>query len=178
MSIPKISILPLSIEHAEARTEAIKNSISHLQPWLPWVSVDYSLADSVEYIENANKGRIKNKDYHFAIIEEAGAYAGEVKLLDVNREYYQRSASLAYWVKQSMIGRGIATEAVKQLARFAFHQLDLIRIEIFVNIDNQISQKIPKKVNASYEGKLRNKWFMNGEPQTVYMYSLIPTDLG
>jgi RimJ/RimL family protein N-acetyltransferase len=63
------------------------------------------------------------------------------------------------------------------LARFAFEELGLNRIEIMSDVENKKSRRVAEKVGAKQEGILRNRICFHGNPKDVYMFSLIPDDL-
>ena len=82
-----------------------------------------------------------------------------------------------YWVRTRHIGRGIAPAAVKLLARFAFDQLSLNRVEIVVALENAKSRRVAEKVGARQEGILRKRIAVRGTVHDAVMYSLVAEDL-
>jgi RimJ/RimL family protein N-acetyltransferase len=63
------------------------------------------------------------------------------------------------------------------LARFAFEELKLNRVEITPAIGNKASQRVAMKAGATKEGILRNGIVVRDKIYDVIMYSLIPEDL-
>jgi RimJ/RimL family protein N-acetyltransferase len=84
---------------------------------------------------------------------------------------------MAYWVRSSQIGRGLATAAVKLLAGFGFDELGLNRLEIVVAKGNFPSQRVAEKAGALREGELRRRIQVRDRIFDVVMFSLIPTDM-
>jgi RimJ/RimL family protein N-acetyltransferase len=86
--------------------------------------------------------------------------------------------NLAYIVRTSRTGEGIATEAARLVAQYGFEKLGLQRIEIVVHKDNVPSLKVAQKLGAMREALLRNRVLLHGVPSEAYLHSLIPTDFG
>ena len=91
---------------------------------------------------------------------------------------YFRLGNLAYWVRSSRLGEGIASRAVRLVTRFAFEQVGLIRAEIVVAEANLASLRVAEKVGALREGVLRNRLIIHGQIFPGVMHSLIPKDFG
>jgi RimJ/RimL family protein N-acetyltransferase len=91
-------------------------------------------------------------NYHWAICLD-GAVIGGVRLT------LERSGSgtLGYGIGTEHWGRGIATEAVREVVRYAFEELRLHRVQAWVFANNAASQRVLEKVGFSYEGVLREK---------------------
>ena len=103
-------------------------------------------------------------------------FIGNTILNHVNRKY--QMANLAYWVRSSRTGEGIATKAARYATQFGFEKLGLQRIEIVVSRDNRPSLRVAEKLGAVREGLLRNRLLILGSPCDAYMHSLIPKDFG
>ena len=86
-----------------------------------------------------------------------------------------RFGNLGYWVRSSQTGRGVAASAVALLARFAFQNTDLIRLEIVCAVGNHRSQRAAEKAGARREGILRDRLLLRGTPHDAVMYSMVKT---
>jgi ribosomal-protein-serine acetyltransferase len=135
------------------------------------------LGDWQDWIKAIDDGWENDKEYFFQIIDTGtNQVVGGVFLNHVLRQY--QMANLGYWVRTSRTGSGIATEAARQVARYAFEQLGFQRLEIVVDIGNTPSLKIAQKLGAVREGLLRNRGYVHGTPHDAFMHSLIPSDFG
>ena len=85
--------------------------------------------------------------------------------------------NLGYWVRSTAAGRGVATQAARLMARFAFEQVGLHRVEILAAIPNIASQRVAEKAGAVREGVLRNRLLIRGVSYDAILFSLIPEDL-
>jgi RimJ/RimL family protein N-acetyltransferase len=84
---------------------------------------------------------------------------------------------VGYWVRTGATRRGIAPQAVRLVARFAFETLQLSRLEIFVRPENIPSRRVAEKVGAKFEAIARNRIVQHGRAYDAALYSLIPSDL-
>ncbi|WP_299455859.1 GNAT family N-acetyltransferase [uncultured Microscilla sp.] len=66
-----------------------------------------------------------------------------------------RNGEIWYKIHSNYWGLGIATEAVSEMLRFAFHDLVLHRIEAGCAIENQRSIKVLEKIGMTSEGRKR-----------------------
>lgn len=67
-------------------------------------------------------------------------------------DVYHRKAELGYWVGRRDWGRGIASEAVRQICARAFRETDIIRIEAEVLTNNPGSIRVLEKNYFIREG--------------------------
>lgn len=117
----------------------------------------------------------KDKLYTFHVLDAStNQFVGAVAISHVDRSY--QMANMAYWVRASRAGEGIATIAANLVARYSFEKLGLHRIEIVVSKENAASLRIAEKLGAVREGLLRNRLQVQGSPCDAYMHSLIPKD--
>jgi len=119
----------------------------------------------------------QDNTYMFYVLEGTTKQMMGIALLNqVNRIH--QFANLAYLVRTSRTGEGIATEAARLVALYGFEKLEMQRIEIVVQKDNTPSLKVAEKLHAVREGLLRNRVLLHGVPCEAYLYSLIPADFG
>jgi RimJ/RimL family protein N-acetyltransferase len=111
------------------------------------------------------------QEYGFAIVDAQGGFLGGCGLNQLSAAH--RFGNLGYWVRTSASGRGVATEAARQLAEFAFRETDLVRLEIVCAAANVRSQRVAERAGAEREGVLRNRLMLHGHPVDAVMYSLV-----
>lgn len=87
------------------------------------------------------------------------------------------TAEIGYWVTASMRRRGVATRAVTLIARWAFNDLSVRRLELLTHVDNQASERVALKCGFSREGVLRSYRAIKGERVDLTIFSLLPEDL-
>jgi [ribosomal protein S5]-alanine N-acetyltransferase len=81
----------------------------------------------------------------FALVEpnDDDVVLGGGSLNSINFE--QGRAGVGYWLAPSARGRGVATHAVRLIARWAFSDLHLARPELTCGPDNRASQRVGER---------------------------------
>lgn len=86
---------------------------------------------------------------------------------------HSKTAELGYYIAEEYWGKGIMTEAVKQLCSYVFSNSDMIRIYAEPFAYNIGSQRVLEKAGFQYEGTLRRNAIKNGKVLDMKMYALI-----
>lgn len=171
-----IRIRPLQAGDAPSLYAAVRESLADLKPWMSWAHDGYSLIESQDWIEAARIGWDDSSYYGFAILDAADeTLLGSVSLSHINPVYH--FCNLGYWVRSTRRGQGIAARASRLAARFAFEQLELVRVEIVVAVGNAASLRAAEKSGARREGVLRNRMVIRETACDAVMFSLLPQDL-
>lgn len=125
----------------------------------------YTLKDADEWIEKNIKEAKKEKpvEINFAIDIE-GEVGGGIGLRNIKNG----QAEVGYWLAEKLWGKGIMTEAVKEIIGFAFETLSLNKLYADVVPVNTASMRVLKKAgfikkellkrNAKKEGKWIDHW--------------------
>lgn len=82
--------------------------------------------------------------------------------LTFGEDVYSRSAELGYWVGREFWGKGVATDAVRQICEQAFRETDVLRIEAEVFADNPGSIRVLEKNRFIREGYFCQRVWKNG----------------
>ena len=97
-----------------------------------------------------DRERHAGTQYAFGIFVD-GSFAGEINLNNVVRGAFQ-SAAIGYWIDSMRAGRSLMPEAVVVLARYAFEELNLHRLEICIIPRNVSSRRVMEKLHIREEG--------------------------
>ena len=140
--------------------EAVIESQAELSPWMPWCHAAYSKQDTVGWVESRPAAWESNAEWSFVIVDAAGRFLGACGIhgLDLRNS----CGELGYWVRTSATRNGIASEATRQLAQWAFREKQLHRIEIIASVENIGSHRVAEKAGATREGILRERLLLNG----------------
>lgn len=171
MSVAACSIRAYESQDAQALWEAARESVGEVFPWLSWCHAQYSMAEAVQWIASRAALAAEGREYSFAIVGTDGRFLGGCGLNQINRIH--RFGNLGYWVRTSATRHGVATEAVRQAAEFAFRNTDLVRLEIVCAVGNERSQQVAERAGAVREGVLRHRLLLHGQPVDAAMYSLV-----
>ncbi|MBX7168314.1 MAG: GNAT family N-acetyltransferase [Pirellulales bacterium] len=165
---------PLRIDDADALHAAAMDTVAELRQWFDWCHVDWTTAEALAVVEHNLREQQSGRSYNFVAVDAHGRIVGSTWLNRVDGQH--RFCNLGYWVRTPCAGRGIATRAAQQLARWGFDHLGLTRIEIVVDVDNAASHRVATKIGARREGLLRWRLVHHGQPHDAVMYSLLPRD--
>lgn len=80
---------------------------------------------------------------------------------------------LAYALIPEYWNKGYVSEALKEVLRFGFEVLELIRIDAEIRPGNIPSEQVLQKYGFTHEGLLRQWVLWNGEYQDMNMYALL-----
>jgi [ribosomal protein S5]-alanine N-acetyltransferase len=128
----------------------------------------YTPADTLDWIER-NEALPRRTNFVIIVDGEAAGGIGIMLREDVDR----RTAEIGYWLGRAHWGRGIATEAVRAVSKWAFTDFDLIRLEAGVFGWNPAPARVLEKAGYTLEGRLRDAITKDGETTDRMMYSLL-----
>ncbi len=70
-----------------------------------------------------------------------------------------RHAETGYELNRAYWRQGIVSEAMRTILTYAFHELDLLRIEAVVDDVNERSKALLRKLGFTHEGTLRKRFY-------------------
>lgn len=117
----------------------------------------------------------ENETFVFAIAEDSKVIGS----ISVCRQgnIHRQTGELGYYIAEAYWGKGIATEAVKQICRHVFAQSDIIRIYAEPFAYHQASCRVLEKAGFQYEGTLRSNAVKNGKVVDMKMYAVLKSDI-
>ena len=175
LAAPPILIRPFRPDDIGVMHEAARESQDQLCAWMTWCRMGYSLEDARAFVQQSENAWQKGEHYSFAIVDMGtGIFHGSVGLnhLDPSHKF----ANLGYWIRAGSTGRGFATAATRLAARFGITELGLNRLELLVPTGNVASQRVAQKAGATFEGTLRRRILLGGEPHDAALYSFVAAD--
>ncbi len=157
---------------ADAIFEAADESRERVGKWMDWLTPAYTPDDSRAWAGAAADAWGKGSACEFVIIDSTDdALAGCCGLNRINEK--DLVCNMGYWVRESKLRKGAATEAARLLAQFGHGELDLRRIEIVIAIGNLPSRKVAEKLHATYEGIQRMRLKIGELSHDAHMYALL-----
>ena len=87
------------------------------------------------------------------------------------------TAEIGYWVDPAARNRGVATEAVRAVCRWAFTRLDLEIIEWRTEVGNVASRRVAERAGFLVEATLRRRQVHRGIRVDVWVGSLLKEEL-
>lgn len=145
--------------------------------WMPWCHENYAIEESETFIESLAEKWRSGEVFGFAIFDaKTNEFLGGTGLNqpNANHKFY----NLGYWVRTSRQNRGVSSEATRLLAKAAFEDLPINRIEILMAVENVPSRKAAEKAGATREGVLRKRLIIGGGIHDAAMFSFVREDFG
>lgn len=147
-----------------------KNIQNNLRDGLPYPYTEQDGADFISAMLSADE----NETFAFAITVE-DKVVGSIGVFRQGN-IHRLTAELGYYLAEEYWGRGIMTEAVRQICQYVFEKSDIIRIYAEPFAYNAASCRVLEKAGFQYEGTLRNNAVKNGKVIDMKMYSLLKAE--
>lgn len=169
--ICKIRKWALSDAKALAAALSNKKIQDNLRDGLPY---PYTEQDGMDYI-SAMLSADENETFAFAVTADSKVIGSIGVFRQVN--IHRQAAELGYYIAEEYWGKGIMTEAVKQICEYVFQNSDIIRIYAEPFAYNTASCRVLEKAGFQYEGTLRSNAVKNGKVIDMKMYARLKTEI-
>lgn len=136
--------------------EAIDSSLEHIRPWMFWTKREpQPLAETVERLRQFRAKFDLDESFVYGVFsaDESEVIGGT----SLGRIAADEAFVIGYWIRESRIRQGFATEVTAALTRVAFELCGVDRVEIHVMPTNTASRKIPPKLGYLEEATLRRR---------------------
>ena len=133
----------------------------------------YTEQDGADFI-SAMLAADENEVFAFAITADGKAVGSIGAFRQGN--IHSRSAELGYYIGEDYWGKGITTQAVRQICAYVFENSDMIRIYAEPFAHNAASCRVLEKAGFQLEGTLRSNAVKNGKVLDMKLYSLLRTE--
>ena len=144
---------------------------NNLRDGLPY---PYTEQDGKEYISLMLDADDKNT-FAFAVTAD-GKVIGSIGAFRQDN-IHRQTAEFGYYIAEEYWGKGIMTEAVKQLCDYVFTHTDIIRIYAEPFAYNIGSCRVLEKAGFKCEGTLRSNAVKNGKVLDMKMYSKLKAEM-
>lgn len=114
---------------------------------------------------------------HFRLVADlrgSGEAVGTLGLYSYSEA--NRRAELGYDLLREHWGRGLMTEAVRELLRYAFEELGLNRVEATTDPENAASIRVLEKTGFTREGLMRERHFYKGGFHDEAFFGVLASD--
>lgn len=105
----------------------------------------------------------------FRAISVDGDIVGSISI-EPKDDIFIKDTEIGYMLSTEYHGRGIMTEATRQICEIAFAELDIERITGNVFAPNIASQKVLLKNGFELEGVMKRAVYKNGETYDLYIF--------
>ena len=128
------------------------------------------------FIERQHQRAAAGDGYSFVIAEEKNTMAGIGSIGLWLQEIESGRASIGYWLVEGARGRGMAAHALRSVVSFAFEELAIPRLQLFVEPWNVASARTAEAAGFSREATLRGWERIDGEQHDADCFALLCAD--
>jgi RimJ/RimL family protein N-acetyltransferase len=136
----------------------VADNWSRISDLLPQTVETVSDKETAEmYVRQKLAAWLQQQEYCFGMWDNQKALLiGFVRLYNINWEV--PSADITFFIDRNFEGKGLMTEVVQTVMRFAFSQLHIEKIRLRTAMDNYATQRVARKCGFRREGDLRSEF--------------------
>lgn len=108
------------------------------------------------------------------VLKDTGDFVGTLGLNNLST--YSKKAEIGFELHPSHWNNGITSEAVKEVLRYSFEYLELIRIGAVTYPQNEPSIQLLERLGFTKEGLLRGYLYQNNQSHDAFIFSLLRTE--
>ncbi len=132
-------------------------------------------AEVDELLEKYINSYQKNDYYRWAIIEKnSDECIGQIAYFLVDSK--NNFAEIEYCIGSDFQCKGYATEATKAVIQYGFDKINLHKVQICTKTINKPSKRVIEKCGFTYEGTLRDYFYMDGEYVGRLYFSMLKSE--
>jgi RimJ/RimL family protein N-acetyltransferase len=143
-------------DDAPLMKEVVDSSLEHLRPWMPWARFEPQTIDEKIELARTFRGEFDlGTNFVYGVFEpdESRALGGS----GLHPRGGEGSLEIGYWIRADAIGRGLATEVAAVLTRVGFEKVELDRVDVQADPENERSLNVARKLGFVEEGRLRRR---------------------
>lgn len=131
-----------------------------------------SIEEDRQFLQKAAEAYQTHSDFIWGICEKgSGRLIGTCRLFDLHLT--DRRAEVSYLIHPAYQGRGIASDTVRALIRYAFGELGLVRLQARCVSENIGSERVMQKCGMALEGTLRSYANIHNSWKDFKLYAII-----
>lgn len=126
------------------------------------------------WIASYEAGRRDGSREGFAVFDADGRFVGLGLAPGIDRAAGE--LELGYIVARAARGRGVATEILRLLTRWAFEEAEAQRVYLIIDVDNPASARVAERCGYRLEGVMRSIHVKQGQRADAGLWSRLPGD--
>jgi [ribosomal protein S5]-alanine N-acetyltransferase len=131
-----------------------------------------SIEEAKKLIDMFQKNFYEKRSMRWGIVlKENNKFIGTLGLNGLQLK--NKKAEIGYEIHPSYWRKGYTSEAIKEVLRYSYLELELNRIGAVVYVENEASSNLLEKLGFKKEGVLRDYLFQNNSFHTTSMFSLL-----
>jgi ribosomal-protein-serine acetyltransferase len=168
-----VQLRDLEAWHAPEFFAAVDGARDYLRPWIPFATKVTDVVTARELLQRFAVFRAEDTGRMYGIWVD-GKLCGGTLFKDFNA--HMGVCEVGVWLVPEAAGRGLVNKAVKVMARWAFQERGMHRIEWLCDPANERSIAAAQRLGMTVEGVQRGSWMLNGERKDTMVFALLATD--
>lgn len=137
--------------HAESVARAVRESLAHLRPWMPWAAGEDSADPEFQRRRLLEVESAWDRGDEFGFVLTAATADEVFGAFGLMTRRGPGVLEIGYWVHADVGGRGVATSAARALTRVALAESDVDCVAIVCDAANVRSAAIPRALGYRLE---------------------------
>ena len=154
--------------------EAIQKAFNHKDIYhvTTHITHPYTLQNAKDFIRKTIIESQSGVGYYFAmILKQSGELIGECHIIHIRRKHMK--CEIGFGINPNYWDRGYATEASRELIRYAFEDLKMHRIEAETMASNVASRRVLEKLGFTLDGICREQYKQRDKHVDFAHYGLL-----
>ena len=177
----QVTIRPFKSSDASNLQRAILGSVGHVGQWLDWCTPRYTLSSARSWLQESKSLWDEGTAYLWAIVPMEPSSLRSNPILgcvEINVPAIGTPvARMGYWVAREVLGCGVCTQAAVQALQWGFEQLNLERVELLIQPDNEASIAVAKKLGATFQERLEGAIAFHDQRKAADLYAVTAAPL-
>lgn len=144
----RLMLRPIESDDSDMIYNAVRESLSELEPWLPWATSSFTHQQAEENSRHLHAAYVLRSSMQYLVFKDNN-FVGLIGLFNINWDI--PSASIELWCCSSEIKNGYLTEALQALSIFAFDVLKLKRLQFVCDAENEPAIKLAERAEYRLE---------------------------
>lgn len=139
--------------------------------WSPHPDIYYT-SDYLRFISKKYKN---GEFYDWGVVDkESGRFIGTCGFTRIDEE--NKACEVGYVLNPEFWNRGIASEVLSRVIKFAFEELALNRVECRYMSENIASRKVMEKCHMTYEGMHKSMLYVKGQFRDIGYCAILKSE--
>ncbi|PAJ73385.1 RimJ/RimL family protein N-acetyltransferase [Pseudoalteromonas sp. NBT06-2] len=149
--------------------EIVNREREYLSQWLAWPPHANNEDFFLSFIRRSLNDYKDGKSLVCSMLYK-DKLVGNISFNSINNEL--KKVEIGYWLSAEYQGNGIVTKSVSKLIEMAFTELNILKIQISVAVENQPSRKVCERLGFNLEGIITHAENLNGRVVDHAIYGL------
>lgn len=131
--------------------------------------------ESLDELYNLYEKHIHDNTERRFVIEVDNKFTGVIELVEIS--FLHRNCEVQVALLPEFQGLGLAEKAMKYAIDYAFNMLNLQKVYLYVDVENEAAVHIYEKLGFQTEGRMIQQFYANGRYHDSYFMGLFKDDL-